>query len=103
MRPLVRPSTWQEQLMVRPKTPLISEREVVRHALAILDAEGMEALSIRRLGKELNVNGASLYHHFANKDDILMAVGRAVLRDIKVRPPGDDPIAWIVDAAKRQR
>ena len=89
--------------MVRPKIPLISERDVVRHALTILDEEGMEALSIRRLGKELNVNGASLYHHFADKDDILIAVGRAVLREIKVRPPGDDPIAWLIDTAKRQR
>ena len=46
----------------------------------------MHALSIRRLGAELHVNGASLYHHFANKDEILQAVGRAVLAEIEVPP-----------------
>lgn len=98
--------------MVHPRPPLISRREVVRTALAILDAEGMHALSIRRLGAELHVNGASLYHHFANKDEILQAVGRAVLAEIEVPPPpaagpaapggGEAGIDWVVDLALRQ-
>jgi TetR/AcrR family transcriptional regulator, tetracycline repressor protein len=89
--------------VARPKTPLISKREVVRQALAIVDAEGMEALSIRRLGEELNVNGASLYHHFENKDEILVAVGRAVLGAVVVPPVEDDPVEWLVKISKSQR
>jgi AcrR family transcriptional regulator len=89
--------------VARPKIPLISKREVVAKALEILDAEGMEALSIRRLGTELNINGASLYHHFANKDEILIAVARAVIREMSVPPVGDDPIEWIVHISRSQR
>jgi TetR/AcrR family tetracycline transcriptional repressor len=89
--------------VARPKVPLISRREVVRTALAILDAEGMHALSIRRLGAELRVNGASLYHHFANKDEILVAVGRAVLAEIDVPPVTGDGVDWIVHMALQQR
>lgn len=100
--------------MAHPRPPLISRREVVRTALAILDAEGMHALSIRRLGAELHVNGASLYHHFANKDEILEAVGRAVLAEIEVPPApapagtpdgngdrGEAGVAWVVELALR--
>jgi TetR/AcrR family tetracycline transcriptional repressor len=89
--------------VARPKTPLISKREVIRQALAVLDADGMEALSIRRLGAELNVNGASLYHHFANKDEILIAVGRAVLGEVVVPPTNEDPVEWIIQISRSQR
>lgn len=100
--------------MAHPRPPLISRREVVRTALAILDAEGMHALSIRRLGAELHVNGASLYHHFADKDAILQAVGRAVLAEIEVPPlppaadappgagDGGAGVDWVVELALRQ-
>jgi TetR/AcrR family tetracycline transcriptional repressor len=89
--------------VARPKVPLIAKRAVINQALAILDAEGMEALSIRRLGADLNVNGASLYHHFSNKDEILMAVGRAVLREVALASSVDDPMGWLLEASKRQR
>lgn len=89
--------------MARPKVPLISKHQVVRKALEIVDSEGMDALTIRRLGKELNVNGASLYHHFANKEEILLAVGRTVLREIDIPEDSDDGIEWIVEASKNER
>lgn len=88
----------------RPTTPLIARRDVIREALAIVDAEGMDGLSMRRLGMQLNVKGASLYHHFANKDEILVAVGRAVLREIEITAPtGGDIAQWLVASSIRQR
>lgn len=89
--------------MARPKVPLISKREVVRTALEVIDTEGVQALTIRRLGAELNVNGASLYHHFSNKKDILLAVGRAVLADIQLPDESVRGIDWIVQLAKEER
>jgi AcrR family transcriptional regulator len=56
--------------MARPRKPLSKER-VLRAALALADAEGIEALSMRRLAKELGVEAMSLYNHVANKDEIL--------------------------------
>jgi AcrR family transcriptional regulator len=54
----------------RPRRPLNKER-VLRAALVLADAEGIEALSMRRLAKELGVEAMSLYNHVANKDEIL--------------------------------
>jgi AcrR family transcriptional regulator len=56
--------------MARPRKPLSKER-VLRAALALADAEGIEALSMRRLARELGVEAMSLYNHVANKDEIL--------------------------------
>jgi TetR/AcrR family tetracycline transcriptional repressor len=78
--------------VARPKTPLISRRKTLEVALEIVDEEGLDALSIRRLATELKVNGASLYHHFANKDEILAGVAQLALAD--VRTPTDPEAEW---------
>lgn len=78
--------------MARPKVPLIARRNVLEVALKIIDDEGLESLSIRRLADELNINGASLYHHFANKEAIV--VGAAELALEKVRNPERDGQSW---------
>jgi AcrR family transcriptional regulator len=56
-----------------PRTPLSKER-VLRAALELADAEGIEALSMRRLAKELGVEAMSLYNHVANKGEILAGI-----------------------------
>jgi TetR/AcrR family tetracycline transcriptional repressor len=78
--------------VARPKTPLISRRKTLEVALKIIDKEGLDALSIRRLATELKVNGASLYHHFHNKDEILAGVAQLALAD--VRTPTDPDAEW---------
>lgn len=78
--------------MGRPKKALISRRETLEVALRIIDEEGLDALSIRRLGSELNVHGISLYHHFKNKDVIL--IGACELALANVRTPSTANIDW---------
>ena len=56
--------------MVRPRTPLLSRDRIVEVAMAVIDAEGLEALSTRRLARELGVQAPSLYNHFATKEEI---------------------------------
>lgn len=80
--------------MARPKVPLISRRKALEAALEIVDTEGLGALSIRRLGEALNVNGASLYHHFKNKEDILIGVTQLALADVTA--PRSDSDNWRV-------
>jgi TetR/AcrR family transcriptional regulator, tetracycline repressor protein len=80
--------------MARPKVPLISRRKALEAALGIIDNEGLKALSIRRLGDVMNVNGASLYHHFANKDEILVGVTQLALADVTA--PRSDSDSWRV-------
>lgn len=78
--------------MARPKVPLISRRKSLEAALEIIDREGLEGLSIRRLAEQLGVNGASLYHHFKNKDAIV--VGAVELALDKVRTPEEPTESW---------
>jgi TetR/AcrR family tetracycline transcriptional repressor len=90
--------------MARPKTPLISRRAALEAALDIVDREGLDALSIRRLGEALNVNGASLYHHFQNKDDILIGVTQLALEDVVApRSDSDNWRLWLPLNANRTR
>ncbi len=53
-----------------PRTPLSRER-VLRAAIELADEQGIEALSMRKLGQSLGVEAMSLYNHVANKDDLL--------------------------------
>lgn len=55
------------------RTPLTRAR-VAEAALARIDAEGLDALSMRKLGADLGVEAMSLYNHVRNKDDLLAAV-----------------------------
>ncbi len=89
--------------MARPKVPLISRRSALAAALKVIDADGLEALSIRRLGDELGVNGASLYHHFHNKDDILVGVAQLALADVRAPEDAKDWREWLPANARRLR
>lgn len=64
--------------MARPRKPLLSTDRIVETARALVDAEGLAALSTRRLAAELGVSGPSLYNHFRTKDQILEAVADSV-------------------------
>ncbi|MGW7137320.1 TetR/AcrR family transcriptional regulator [Streptomyces xanthophaeus] len=64
--------------MARPRKPLLSRALIVEAAGALVDAEGLEAVSTRRLAAALGVSGPSLYNHFRTKDEILDAVADSV-------------------------
>ncbi|MQY07724.1 TetR/AcrR family transcriptional regulator [Actinomadura macrotermitis] len=68
--------------MARPSRPLLSRERIVAAALALVDAEGLDAVSTRRLAAELGVAGPSLYNHLATKDELLDAVVDAVLGEV---------------------
>lgn len=68
--------------MARPRKPLLSRERIVATALALVDGEGLQALSTRRLAAELGVSGPSLYNHFTTKDEILDAVADAVVGEV---------------------
>lgn len=90
--------------MARPKVPLISKRVTLKTALRIIDEEGLEELSIRRLARELNVNRASLYHHFRNKDEILLGVALLALEDARTPETEDvDWREWFIDTSRIYR
>jgi AcrR family transcriptional regulator len=59
----------------------LSRDLLVDGALRIVDAEGPEALTLRRLGAELGVDPTAVYRHFRTKDDLLSATADRLLRD----------------------
>lgn len=79
--------------MARPSKPLISKDACAKAALEIIDAEGLDALSLERLAKEIGVRAPSLYHHFADKAEILARVARLVTLEVPV-PPEPSPDNW---------
>ncbi|MEU8133514.1 TetR/AcrR family transcriptional regulator [Streptodolium elevatio] len=70
--------------MGRPRQPLLSRDRIVDAALALVDAEGLDVLSTRRLASELGVSGPALYNHFATKDEIVDAVVDTVLGEVDI-------------------
>lgn len=62
------------------REPLTKEK-IVEKALEILDVEGVEGLSMRRLGEALGVEAMALYHHFPNKDAILDGVAAKIIEE----------------------
>ncbi|MGI5237465.1 TetR/AcrR family transcriptional regulator [Dactylosporangium sp. CA-139066] len=77
--------------MVRPRTPLLSRERIVEVATAIVDAEGLDALSTRRLARELGVQAPSLYNHFGTKEEIIDAIGDAIVSGVDLSMLGRDP------------
>ncbi|MFJ9604841.1 TetR/AcrR family transcriptional regulator [Kitasatospora sp. NPDC101176] len=85
--------------MARPRTPLLSRELIVAAALRLIDAEGLAALSTRRLATELSVSGPSLYNHVATKDELLDAVVDSVIGEVDLSMFGGPGAAGAAGAA----
>lgn len=79
------------------RVPLSRER-VLRAAIVLADAGGVEALTMRTIGRQLGVESMSLYRHVRNKEDILDGIVDIVFSEIELPASGAD---W--KTAMRQR
>ncbi|GAB3498677.1 TetR/AcrR family transcriptional regulator C-terminal domain-containing protein [Nocardiopsis coralliicola] len=70
--------------MARPRTPLLGRERIRAAALALVDADGLEALSMRRLAQRLDVQAASLYTHYRTKDDLLADLANTIMDGVDV-------------------
>jgi AcrR family transcriptional regulator len=75
----------------RAKQPLTQDR-IVAAALAILDRDGLDAVTTRRVAEALDTGSASLYAHVANRDELIELMVDRVAEDIHV--PAPDPARW---------
>lgn len=62
----------------------LNRDEVVARALRIVDEQGLDALTVRKVADEFGVTPMALYWHFSNKDALLDAVGDAVVADLRL-------------------
>lgn len=72
------------------RLPLTRER-IIAAAVELVDANGVDALSMRKLGAALGVEAMSLYNHVVNKDDVLDRILDQVLAEIELPDPS---LAW---------
>ncbi|WP_433660649.1 TetR/AcrR family transcriptional regulator [Nocardia sp. CA-128927] len=89
-------SVWTRPRKGREQ-PTLTREHIVAEAVALLDAEGMEALTMRQLGARLNAGATSLYRHVANRDELIELVVDEVYGEVRV-PVIADPAAWRVAA-----
>ena len=68
----------------KTKTPHIQPDAVIKAALEILDAEGLENVTLRRIAAKLNVQAPALYWHFKNKQDLTDDMAQAILTSAKL-------------------
>jgi DNA-binding transcriptional regulator YhcF (GntR family) len=75
----------------RPEGELTRER-IVRAAIAIADAEGLDALSMRGVAARLGASTMSTYRHVANKDELVVLMADAAYGELGYPPP--HPSGW---------
>jgi AcrR family transcriptional regulator len=74
------------------RQPLTRER-ILEAALRVMDNEGLDAVTMRRLGRELRVEAMSLYNHVEDKDAVLRGVLALVMAGFDL--PQDPELDWI--------
>lgn len=72
--------------------PRLTREKVLRAALEFVDANGLAALSMHKLGAELGVQGMSLYSHVENKDELVDGIVEAMTAEAE--PPPADGTGW---------
>ena len=82
------------------RTPL-SQEGIVEAALRVLETDGYDALSMRRVASELDTGAASLYAHVANKDELLKLVIDRVFGSVEL--PAPDPDLWLEQVREMMR
>jgi AcrR family transcriptional regulator len=65
----------------------VNREDIAREALAMLDEEGVDALSMRRLADRLGVGAMTLYGYFRSKDELLDAAVGAAAEDFEFDEP----------------
>ena len=100
------PAPWRRAPASARKAParVLSQEAVVDAGMRVLDAEGFDALSMRRVAAELGTGPASLYAHVANKGELLDLMIDRVAGEYDF--PEADPARWqeqLKEMARTQR
>jgi AcrR family transcriptional regulator len=88
------PPPWQrspKRASKRKREP-ITQEAIVDKALDVLDAEGLDGLSMRRIAEELGTGAASLYWHVGSKDGLLDLIFDRIIGEQHV--PDPEPGRW---------
>jgi AcrR family transcriptional regulator len=87
------------------RKPTLSREKIVATALAIADAEGFGAVSMRRIASELGAGTMTLYHYVKTKDELIALIGDAIMGELLI-PDDEVPEGWrqgFTEIARRTR
>jgi len=99
-----KPPIWaREEPRGRGRRDPLSRRQIVRTALTIADAEGLEAVSMRRIAKELGAGAMSLYHYFDSRDELLELMADTVAAEMLVPVQSADWREALIEIALHSR
>jgi AcrR family transcriptional regulator len=83
---------WRKRRKAAPPRKPLSQDLLIDTALGVLRAEGLDAVSMRRVAQELDTGPASLYAHVSNKEELLELMLDRVAAEIRLPEP--DPARW---------
>lgn len=68
----------------------LDARAIVEAAIRVIDADGLDALTMRRLGREMGADPTAMYRHFRSKDELQLAICDSLLGSmLDALEPGD--------------
>ncbi|MBU4214414.1 MAG: TetR/AcrR family transcriptional regulator C-terminal domain-containing protein, partial [Actinobacteria bacterium] len=83
--------------------PAVTQEALVQAALVVLERDGLDALSMRRVAAELGLQAASLYWHVQHKEELLELMADAALAGLDLSGLDGDWRAQARDLARRYR
>ena len=81
----------------------LDRRSVLAAALALVDREGLEALTMRRLGTELEVDPMTVHHHVESKDRLLDGIAELLWEEVALPQGQRDPVETLRSLARSVR
>jgi AcrR family transcriptional regulator len=75
------------------RRPAYTREQIAQTAIAIADAEGFEAVSMRRIATELGAGTMTLYHYIHGKDELVALLSDAIMAEIVI-PEDELPDGW---------
>ena len=99
-----------ESIWLRPERPprrshsALSRSQIVRAAIEVADAEGLETVTMRRIATELGIGAMSLYWHVPSKENLLELMRDELMGEVEMPdPPSDDWRANLRQIAHQSR
>ena len=88
----IEPPWWKAPKSKGTRRAPLSRDQIVDAAVKILDRDGLDALTVRRLAEELNTGSATLYWHISGKDELGELVYDRIIGELELPEP--DPSRW---------
>lgn len=84
-----------------PDAPELSLTKIVGAAVELIDADGLDAFSLRALARHIGAGNMSLYHYVKDREELLTLVLDEIFGTIRVQPLPDDPVDALATLSER--